>query len=47
MHLAATAQRRPADGFERVVYVGDGLWDVRACVRLGLPFVGIGAGRVR
>ena len=40
---AATARWSP-DGFARVVYVGDGLWDVRACARLGLPFIGIGSG---
>lgn len=29
--------------FERVVYVGDGLWDVRTTRNLKLPFVGVGA----
>lgn len=24
------------------VYVGDGLWDLRACERLGIPFIGVG-----
>jgi phosphoglycolate phosphatase-like HAD superfamily hydrolase len=28
----------------RVVTVGDGVWDVKAAARLGLPFVGIGDG---
>jgi phosphoglycolate phosphatase-like HAD superfamily hydrolase len=28
----------------RAVYIGDGIWDARACRALGLPFVGIGAG---
>ena len=28
--------------FERLVYVGDGVWDVDACRNLGLPFVGVG-----
>ena len=28
----------------RVVAVGDGIWDVKAAARLGLPFVGIGDG---
>jgi phosphoglycolate phosphatase-like HAD superfamily hydrolase len=28
----------------RVVAVGDGVWDVRAAARLGLPFVGVGEG---
>jgi phosphoglycolate phosphatase-like HAD superfamily hydrolase len=29
---------------EHVVYVGDGIWDARACRNLGLPFIGIGSG---
>ena len=32
------------ESFERVVSVGDGLWDVRAASRLGLAFVGVGEG---
>jgi phosphoglycolate phosphatase-like HAD superfamily hydrolase len=24
------------------VYVGDGLWDMRACRKLGIPFIGVG-----
>ncbi len=32
---------RGVSGFENRVYVGDGVWDVRACRRLGLPFLGI------
>ena len=27
------------------VYVGDGIWDARACQTLGIPFIGIGFGR--
>jgi len=27
-----------------VVYVGDGVWDARACRNLSLPFIGIGSG---
>ena len=27
-----------------IVYVGDGIWDARACRQLQLPFVGVGAG---
>lgn len=30
--------------FERVVYVGDGIWDARACRSMGIPFVGIAEG---
>ncbi|POZ60846.1 HAD family hydrolase [Chromobacterium alticapitis] len=36
--LAVTGQ----DRFERVVYLGDGLWDWRASCELGFEFVGIG-----
>ncbi|WP_168209698.1 HAD family hydrolase [Chromobacterium paludis] len=36
--LAATGR----DRFERVVYLGDGLWDWRASCELGFDFVGIG-----
>ena len=28
--------------FERIVYVGDGAWDVKACRKLSWPLVGIG-----
>jgi phosphoglycolate phosphatase-like HAD superfamily hydrolase len=28
----------------RTVYVGDGVWDARACRRVSIPFVGIGTG---
>jgi phosphoglycolate phosphatase-like HAD superfamily hydrolase len=26
------------------VYVGDGVWDARACRGVGIPFIGIGTG---
>ncbi|HKQ77693.1 MAG TPA: HAD family hydrolase [Blastocatellia bacterium] len=32
------------DNFDRMVSVGDGVWDVRTAARLGLAFVGVGAG---
>lgn len=32
------------DAFERIVYVGDAAWDVRACRELDWPLVGIGTG---
>jgi phosphoglycolate phosphatase-like HAD superfamily hydrolase len=35
------AVRRYCDGFERVVSIGDGVWDVRAAAAVGWPFVGI------
>lgn len=30
--------------FVSTVYVGDGVWDARACRALGIPFIGIGVG---
>jgi phosphoglycolate phosphatase-like HAD superfamily hydrolase len=30
------------DGFRRTLYVGDGIWDLRAARDLGLPFLGVG-----
>jgi phosphoglycolate phosphatase-like HAD superfamily hydrolase len=41
---AAWARAREAhgvDAFERVVSVGDGIWDVTTAIRLSLPFVGV------
>jgi phosphoglycolate phosphatase-like HAD superfamily hydrolase len=38
----ATEQYREV--FACVVYVGDGVWDARACRGLGIPFIGIGSG---
>jgi phosphoglycolate phosphatase-like HAD superfamily hydrolase len=32
------------DAFEKVVYVGDGVWDVRAAMALGIGFLGLAAG---
>jgi phosphoglycolate phosphatase-like HAD superfamily hydrolase len=32
------------ESFERVVSLGDGLWDVRAARNLGVPFVGVARG---
>ncbi len=31
-------------GLGRTVYVGDGVWDARACRSVSIPFVGIGTG---
>jgi phosphoglycolate phosphatase-like HAD superfamily hydrolase len=33
------------DGFDRVIYVGDGIWDFAASMRLGYKFIGVG-GRI-
>jgi len=30
--------------FVSTVYIGDGVWDARACRGLGIPFIGIGSG---
>ena len=32
------------EAFTCIVYVGDGVWDARACRALGIPFIGIGSG---
>jgi FMN phosphatase YigB (HAD superfamily) len=44
--IARIAQRRAEEragaAAERVVFVGDAIWDIKACRALGLPFVGIG-----
>jgi phosphoglycolate phosphatase-like HAD superfamily hydrolase len=40
--------QRAAERYEEVlasiVYVGDGVWDARACRALGIPFIGIASG---
>ena len=41
------SMRRAAEwhgGFSHVVYIGDGIWDARACRSMDIPFIGIGAG---
>lgn len=47
--IMAVAQARAEDlngnkGFERVVYVGDGHWDVKTCRAIGMPLVGMAIG---
>jgi phosphoglycolate phosphatase-like HAD superfamily hydrolase len=39
------AARLGVERFERVVYLGDGVWDARACAAAGLPFVGVAQGQ--
>jgi phosphoglycolate phosphatase-like HAD superfamily hydrolase len=39
-HARALAQHG-AEGFERVVSIGDGIWDLTTARRLSLPFVGV------
>jgi phosphoglycolate phosphatase-like HAD superfamily hydrolase len=38
------ATERYGESFACTVYVGDGVWDVRACRSVGTPFIGIGTG---
>jgi phosphoglycolate phosphatase-like HAD superfamily hydrolase len=40
--LARATAHYGRDEFERIVYVGDGAWDIRACRELGWPLVAIG-----
>ncbi|EEF61484.1 HAD family hydrolase [Pedosphaera parvula] len=34
----------PAIAFVNKIYIGDGVWDARACRKLKIPFIGIGTG---
>jgi phosphoglycolate phosphatase-like HAD superfamily hydrolase len=36
------AEKSGREGFDSVVYIGDGVWDVRASRNLGFAFIGIG-----
>ena len=38
------AVERYGESFACTVYVGDGVWDARACHSVGIPFIGIGTG---
>jgi len=38
------AAARYRESFAGSVYVGDGIWDARACRSVGIPFIGIGRG---
>src|SRR5207249_12249371 len=38
------AAERYGESFTCTVYVGDGVWDARACRSVGIPFIGIGTG---
>jgi phosphoglycolate phosphatase-like HAD superfamily hydrolase len=38
------AAERYGESFTCTVYVGDGVWDARACRSVGVPFIGIGTG---
>jgi len=41
--IISLAASRAGLPLKDAVYVGDGLWDQRACSRLGIPFIGTGA----
>ena len=38
------AAEQYGESFACTVYVGDGVWDARACRSVGIPFIGIGTG---
>lgn len=40
--IIAEAVARAGMPLLEAVYVGDGLWDLRACQKLGIPFIGVG-----
>ena len=41
--IIAEAVRRAGRELAEALYIGDGLWDYRACGKLGIPFVGVGS----
>jgi phosphoglycolate phosphatase-like HAD superfamily hydrolase len=41
---AQRAAERYGEVLASIVYVGDGVWDARACRALGIPFIGIASG---
>jgi len=40
--IIAGAVTKAGRTLQEAIYVGDGLWDLRACKRLGIPFIGVG-----
>lgn len=40
--IIAAAIAKAGGSLENAIYVGDGLWDFRACGKLGIRFVGVG-----
>ncbi len=40
--IIAAAVAKAGRSLDEAVYVGDGLWDLRACRNLGIPFIGTG-----
>jgi phosphoglycolate phosphatase-like HAD superfamily hydrolase len=43
--IIAAAVAQAGGSLAETVYVGDGLWDLRACRKLGIPFIGTGRRR--
>ncbi len=41
--IIALAAQRAGRSIDEVVYVGDGVWDLKACRELDIPFIGTGA----
>lgn len=42
--LRRALERARRERFESFVYVGDAVWDARACARLGVPLIGVATG---
>ncbi|WP_395750174.1 HAD family hydrolase [Prosthecobacter sp.] len=45
--IVLAAVSKAGGSLDEAVYVGDGLWDLRACERLGIPFIGVGRRKER
>lgn len=41
--IIAAAVSAAGGALHAAIYIGDGLWDLRACRKLGIPFLGVGA----
>ncbi len=41
--LQRAGEQYACPGFERIVYIGDGLWDLQASRALGFAFIGVGS----
>jgi len=41
--IITAAAARAGRPLKEAVYVGDGIWDLRACQKLGIPFIGVGS----
>jgi len=40
--IIAAAVAKAGQSLDEAIYVGDGTWDLRACRKLGIPFIGVG-----